>query len=503
MSAVRGFATSPSKLRAPPLSEHSHTLVETAPRADATIAHLGRHWPECSAATPMPLGQALALIGTVSILPLLFTLGQQEVGVSSLLIALSIGLLCPAILRLGALANLQRSEGRQSLRISIEDLPPYTVLVPLYREAEIVPETIAALSRLIYARDKLEVLFLLEEDDDATCRAFEASPHPAWMKALTVPNGLPRTKPRALCYAMTVAKGDYITIYDAEDLPDPSQLIRAVAHFQAHPETGCLQCRLNIDNREENWLTRQFAIEYSALFDALLPALERWNLPIPLGGTSNHFQRAILEGAGGWDPYNVTEDADLGIRLARLGWRVRVDTSTTWEEAPPNLTSWLRQRTRWIKGWMQTYLVHMRMPLCTMTEMGLKGFIGLQVLMVAQVLSPLLHPWAILLVAAHVNEVAVSGGIAEAPYTAALLGFALFNLILGYGSGMALGYKAASQRGFYSLLPGVALMPIYWLLISVAAHRALLQIIVKPFLWEKTPHRGRRQHAKQHSPKPN
>ncbi len=162
-------------------------------------------------------------------------------------------------------------------------------------------------------------------------------------------------------------------------------------------------------------LTGQFAIEYSALFDCILPAFETWNLPIPLGGTSNHFPRAVLEGAGSWDPYNVTEDADLGIRLARLDWRVRTNPSTTWEEAPTEFRSWLHQRTRWIKGWMQTYLVHMRNPPRTWRELGPKSFLGLQLLITAQVLSPLFHPWAILLTLANAIEVSAreAGGLSR------------------------------------------------------------------------------------------
>jgi cellulose synthase/poly-beta-1,6-N-acetylglucosamine synthase-like glycosyltransferase len=178
----------------------------------------------------------------------------------------------------------------------------------------------------------------------------------AHMQVLVVPEGAPRTKPRATQYALQFARGEYVVVYDAEDAPEPDQLRRALAALRAGGERlGCLQAQLNIYNSDATWFTRQFTVEYTALFDCILPTLERLRLPVPLGGTSNHFPRAVLDAVGGWDPYNVTEDADLGIRLARAGWHVGVLNSTTWEEAPPTFRIWKGQRTRWLKGWMQPH----------------------------------------------------------------------------------------------------------------------------------------------------
>ena len=234
-------------------------------------------------------------------------------------------------------------------------LPRYSVLVPVFDEAEILPSLIDGLARLDYPPAKLDIVLVLEEADLATKAAMIALRLPANMRLVVVPDGMPRTKPKALNYAMQFTNGEYIVVFDAEDRPEPDQLRRAAAVFASSPAgLACLQARLNIYNVGDSWFTRQFTVEYSALFDAILPALDRLGLPVPLGGTSNHFPRAVLEEIGGWDPFNVTEDADLGIRLARLGWHTAILDSTTWEEAPQCAGQWLRQRTRWLKGWLQT-----------------------------------------------------------------------------------------------------------------------------------------------------
>ena len=246
--------------------------------------------------------------------------------------------------------------------VNDRDLPHYSVMVALYDEAEVLPHLVTALSRLDYPAAKLDCMLVIEELDFATKAALLNLELPTFMRVVVVPDGKPRTKPRALNYALQLAHGDYVVIYDAEDRPEPDQLRRAFAAFAAASsvnertgELACVQACLNIFNVRQSWLTRQFTVEYSALFDGVLPALQNLNLPMPLGGTSNHFPRAVLAELYGWDPYNVTEDADLGIRLARLGYRVGVISSTTWEEAPPTFNLWLKQRTRWLKGWMQTF----------------------------------------------------------------------------------------------------------------------------------------------------
>jgi glycosyltransferase XagB len=302
-----------------------------------------------------------------------------------------------------------------------------------------------------------------------------------------VPEGVPRTKPRALNYALSLARGDYVVIYDAEDRPETDQLRRALDVFAAHgPRLACVQSCLNIYNAQQSWLTRQFTVEYSALFDCVLPALQWMRLPMPLGGTSNHFPRRILEELNGWDPYNVTEDADLGIRIARLGYDVAAIPSTTWEEAPVTFKLWRNQRTRWIKGWIQTYLVHTRRPMMLGRDLGFFRALGFHAYMGGLILSALVHP---LFYAAVLLDLSL--GLDSIAFNDVLgplfWGVALGNLITGYVVSIVIGVVAARRRGHRLTLSAMA-MPLYWLFISFAAYRALWQLYWDPFLWEKTPH---------------
>ncbi len=258
-----------------------------------------------------------------------------------------------------------------------DTLPIYTVLVPLYRETAIIPALIRRLSALDYPRDKLDIKLIVETDDAATHAALKLAEPPPCMEIIVVPPGSPRTKPRACNYALPYARGELLTIYDAEDAPKPDQLRHSAWAF-AHlpPEVACLQASLHYYNRHQNWLTRCFALEYGLWFEAMLPGLERGGFPIPLGGTSNHLRRAVLEEVGAWDAYNVTEDADLGLRLLRHGYRTCLLPSATLEEAPVSLGVWVRQRTRWIKGYMQTWCVHLRLPVREWRRLGLRHALG-------------------------------------------------------------------------------------------------------------------------------
>lgn len=373
-------------------------------------------------------------------------------------------------------------------------MPRYAVLVALYKEAEVVGQLLDALDQLDYPKDRLQVSLIVEKDDAETRAALRACRLGAHMRVVVVPDGIPRTKPRALNYALASAVGDYVVVYDAEDLPEPGQLRCALKVLKEDRDaTGCVQAHLDIYNSGRSFFTRQFTIEYCALFKAILPALERFGLPVPLGGTSNHFPRQVLERAGGWDAFNVTEDADLGIRLARLGYKVKVVQSTTWEEAPPTRGIWLGQRTRWLKGWVQTYLVHMRHPLSLWRDLGTFRFLGFQVLMGGMILSALVHPWFYV---GLVYSLVMHGGV---PFITQpqpddwLLPLAVFNLLAGYISAMLLGALAVATGGRKAgrrLAWRALAMPVYWLLISFAGYRALWQLATTPFVWEKTPHAG-------------
>jgi cellulose synthase/poly-beta-1,6-N-acetylglucosamine synthase-like glycosyltransferase len=255
-------------------------------------------------------------------------------------------------------------------RLDPTSLPVYTILVPMYKEPEVAQKIIRAVTALDYPVEKLDVKLLLEEDDPATREKIEEVRDrlPPCVEVVVCPRvapGEPRTKPRACNWGLERAKGEYLVIYDAEDHPEPDQLRKAVVAFHRLQAAGqekvvCLQAKLNYFNPRQNVLTRFFTLEYTTWFDLLLPGLHAFRTPIPLGGTSNHFRTDVLRALGGWDPFNVTEDCDLGLRLARQGYRTHVLDSTTWEEANSRLGNWIRQRSRWVKGYFQTHLVHTR-----------------------------------------------------------------------------------------------------------------------------------------------
>jgi cellulose synthase/poly-beta-1,6-N-acetylglucosamine synthase-like glycosyltransferase len=369
-----------------------------------------------------------------------------------------------------------------------ERLPSYTVLVPLYDEPEVLPSLVKGLAALDYPPHRLDLVLVLERRDQATISAAARLSLPPNMRIVLVPPGGPKTKPKALNYALATVRGDLVVVFDAEDRPEPDQLRRAAAAFAAAgPNLACVQARLNVYNPNDGFFARQFALEYSALFDGLLPALERLGLPIPLGGTSNHFRLRALRAVGAWDPYNVTEDADLGIRLARMGYRTGTIASTTWEEAPNRRRVWLGQRTRWLKGWVQTWLVHMRHPLRLLVEVGAWQFLGLQIVMGGVLLSVLVFPVAGLALALTW----LAGGFAgqsQSTLEAWFWAVAFANLTFGIAAPMAAAGFAVVRRNRAWLLASVLWMPVYWLLISVAGYRALLDLVRRPFYWEKTRH---------------
>lgn len=383
------------------------------------------------------------------------------------------------------------------------DLPTYSVLVPLYREAAVVPGLIEALAALDYPRAKLDVALILEECDIDTRLAIAGARMPAYMRIIIVPDRQPRTKPKALNVALALSHGTLIAVFDAEDLPAPDQLRKAAATFVAAPgRYACLQCRLTIYNPRQSWLTRQFALEYATLFQAFLPALVRLGFPLPLSGTSNHFPRAALHQAAAWDPFNVTEDADLGIRIARAGGRIGLLDSATREEAPATFRQWLPQRTRWIKGWMQTYLVHTREPRRLLRQLGLWRTIGFHAVFAGFLLSLLAFP--IMLVGAG-YELSRPTPFASAPdsFHRTALWVAATDLAIGVLAALLTGLISARRSGLGRLAGHFLSAPIYWLLISAAGYRALAQVFWHPHhLWEKTEHAPRRRlRAPQSSPR--
>jgi hypothetical protein len=382
-----------------------------------------------------------------------------------------------ALVRL--VASVMAVEALPRRPLEDRDLPRYTLLCPLYREQRVAGSLLAALGRIDYPAAKLDIRLILEADDAETLAAVRARPLPPTVEILVLPPGGPRTKPRALMMALPFARGDLVAVYDAEDRPGRCQLREAAETFAAAgPRLGCLQAPLSIANPDDTLLTRFFAAEYDALFRVLLPAFARFGLPMPLGGTSNHFRILALRQSLGWDPYNVTEDADLGFRLACNGWRIGAIATPTVEEAPPTFAGWFRQRSRWFKGWLQTLAVLARRPRRLWSELGARGLLALVATLAGSLGSALVHLACWVALAAMLARGAWPdwAGLAAAVFIAGYLGSILHMLV---------GWRRAGRRGF---APWLVVLPLAWFAMGAAALRAVWELRRRPHYWDKTEH---------------
>ncbi|MCE5972630.1 glycosyltransferase [Sinirhodobacter sp. WL0062] len=370
-------------------------------------------------------------------------------------------------------------------RVPVAKLPTISVMVPLFHETDIAPRLIARLERLDYPRERLDIVLVVEEADRMTQAALTQTPLPHWMRIVSVPEGPIKTKPRALNYALTLCRGSIIGVYDAEDMPDPAQLRLVAAHFAvADPKLACLQGMLDYYNPRTNWLSRCFTIEYAAWFRAMLPGLGRLGLVIPLGGTTLFFRREILEELGGWDAHNVTEDADLGLRLARHGYRTEVIPTVTHEEANCRALPWIRQRSRWLKGYAMTWAVHMRNPVRFWRELGAKRFIGIQILMLGGLSQYLLAPllWSFWLMPFGIWH-PVEALMSPAMIRALFVTFTVTEVIH-----IVVGIWALRRREHRFLIPWVPMLHFYFPLGALAGWKAIYEVVAKPFYWDKTAH---------------
>lgn len=465
-------------------------------RADAQLTHdalnlLAEHAPEHSARQVITRAQSVFLVALTVVLAAALALWPLVT-----LIALNTLIAVAFLATFGLKLVLAWRGARRRIDIKVsdeevaalgdEDLPVYTVLVPMYKEPDVLPILANALRRLDYPTSKLDVKLVLEADDTETIEAAKALGLEAFFEIIRVPPSQPKTKPKACNYALRFARGQMLTIYDAEDKPEPDQLKRVVAAFRKSPaDVACIQARLNYYNADENWLTRMFTLEYTLWFDFYLPALETLRIPIPLGGTSNHFRLDILRKVHAWDPYNVTEDADLGVRLTQQGYRVSVVNSTTFEEANVSIPNWIRQRSRWLKGYMQTWLVHMRDPVQLYRSTGVRGFWGFQLFVGGTFFTALAAP---LMWLSYGLWLAVGSKFFDPFFPPALLYLSLLNLLLGNGFLIYMTLVAAFKRDYFRLAPYALTVPLYWLLQSIAAYKGLWQLIRNPFYWEKTTH---------------
>lgn len=373
--------------------------------------------------------------------------------------------------------------------LSDRDLPKYTILCPLYKEWMVIPQFVEAMKKLDYPAEKLQIMFLLEEDDIQTRNFINKNNLPSYFETVVVPHSFPKTKPKACNYGLLKARGELIVIFDAEDQPEPEQLKKAVLAFRKqNSDTACIQAKLNFYNPHQNILTRAFTAEYSLWFDLVLTGLQSIKAPIPLGGTSNHFKTEILRELKGWDAFNVTEDADLGMRIAKKGYQTAIVNSLTLEEANSNLANWFWQRTRWIKGYMQTYLLHMRQPAKFESSLANPDLLSFQFIIGGKVLSMFVNPFMWVLTIMYFVFRANLGQTIESFFPAPILYIAIFSLLVGNFLYLYYYMIGCARHGHFDLVKYALLVPFYWLLMSAAAWVALYKLITAPHYWSKTKH---------------
>ncbi len=458
--------------------------------------------PQFSARRVITVAQAIVLFVLFQTVAIIAFISSNAILFTAHLLASTfylgcVGLRAYSALQQGVVQKHAEFKKKQTRKLNDSELPFYSIVVALYQEQSQIADLISSLLKLDWPYEKQEILLVCEEDDTATINAIEACitnlrrPH---ISLIIVPFAEPRTKPKALNYALQLCRGDYVVVYDAEDRPATNQLRQASDEFMMESaDLVCLQAPLSIHNHHESWLSKMFAIEYSALFDGLLPTLAHNKLPLPLGGTSNHFKKDILIEIGGWDPYNVTEDADLGMRMSRAGYSIGTLTAPTMEEAPIAFNIWLKQRTRWFKGWFQTWLVHMRHPIFLVQDLGFRGALIFHLMITGMIVSSLVHPLLLYFIASWIWFNWAYGFAAT--FSNPLFLFDLVTILGGYLSFSALALRTMPKRNLQHLSIWLLTLPIYWLLLSIAAWRAVWHLIRRPHEWEKTPHRLQRANS--------
>jgi cellulose synthase/poly-beta-1,6-N-acetylglucosamine synthase-like glycosyltransferase len=457
---------------------HSHygPALSAAAEARVPAAESCRAWGQPHR-SPVVLGVLAALAGLAWAAPIALALALLAlcVGTLALLVALKLAALVAALWPPASVPA--------AVKAGID--PVISIIVALYRESDIAPRLVARLARLDYPEELLDVILAVEAEDHVTREALARSELPPWMRVITVPKGAVKTKPRALNHALDYARGAIVGIYDAEDAPAPDQLRRVVAQFQrSGPDVACLQGVLDYYNPTTNWLSRCFTIEYAGWFRLILPGIARLGLVVPLGGTTLFFRRAVLERLGAWDAHNVTEDADLGLRLARHGYRTELVDTVTGEEANCRTIPWIKQRSRWIKGYMMTWAVHMRSPRLLWRQLGPWRFLGVQVLFLGTVAQFLLSPilWTFALLPFGFDHPVL-------PYLPPALLWAAAALFLASEAvNLAIGIIGLRRSGQSLSLLWVPTLKLYYPLASLAGYKALVELVTRPFYWDKTDH---------------
>ena len=459
------------------LHDSVHGLRERDPLASAAVPFVPwQKWVGAVVVVVLVVALVAATTGTLIILTALCTVAYL-VTLADRVLLLSRGLARDAIMTI---------PDERARSVPDADLPRYTVLVPAYNEPEVIGDLIGAMDAIDYPADKLEVLLLLEADDEVTIDAAEAAGLGEVCTILRIPPAQPRTKPKACNYALHYATGEIITIFDAEDRPDPLQLRRVVAALaDLDDDVACVQAKLAFHNGSQNMLAAWFTADYALWFNFLLPGLMRSDSPIPLGGTSNHIRADVLSEIGAWDPHNVTEDADLGVRIAARGYRTAVLDSTTLEEANPDPINWIRQRSRWYKGYLQTWLVHMRRPVALWRTLGTVGMFRFTTLLAGTPVIACLNMvfWLVTL-----SWILGQPALVAQVFPAYVYFPALICLVLGNATILYSNLVAVRETGNPRLWWACLTVPLYWLLMSVAAIKGTYQLFANPSYWEKTVH---------------
>lgn len=467
-------------------------LVERNPAVDGIDPlELAHKHPEWSAVQPVTTTQKIVMV----VLVLLIVVGVivTPLRTAQILIAgCTLFYVVSSIYKFAVIraslapSAIMRFSAAEIAAVEPREWPVYSFLIPMYKEPETLKQMLQALIDLDYPQDKKDVQFLLEEDDELTLNAARGLEMPPSFRVTIIPPSMPRTKPKACNIGLGVAKGEYLVIYDAEDIPEPDQIKKAVLAFEASPaNVACVQSRLNYYNPRQNLLTRWFTAEYSSWYDLQLPGLAAMGAVIPLGGTSNHFKIDVLRALMGWDAYNVTEDCDLGVRLVRAGYTTRMLETTTWEEACSVVPFWIKQRTRWQKGYIQTWFVHMRSPIKLAREIGFVNFCHYQLLIGGGPFSVLINPifWLMALVWFFLRPQGLTHLFPGPIFAAGAACLFVGNFVFVYINLLACCKRKNDDLMWWSLLT-----PIYWVMMSYSGWRAFFQFFKDPFVWEKTQH---------------
>lgn len=478
-----------TKLALPAALRHRQEAVYRQQLVQVSSALLQAQAPESSAHIMLSRHQKIGLVALGVLLVALIAVMRDAfpIAVAGAIVALYAAVVT---FRVYVTAHAARSRSLVSpTREQIEALtefPVYTILLPLFREGGVLPQLVKACSELEYPPSKLDIKLLLEEDDRETRKVVEHTELPFNFDVLVVPAEGPRTKPKACNYGLQFARGEFCVIFDAEDVPPPDQLKKALSAFRsAGLDVGCVQARLDYYNPDQNLITKWFTLEYTMWFKLFLPGLVDLGLPVPLGGSSNHFPTDLLRKLDAWDPNNVTEDADLGMRLHQRGYRTLLMESTTLEEANSEFVNWMRQRSRWGKGYFVSWLVLMRTPLRLWRCMGWGGALAMQLTLGGTFGVALLNLFLWMLTGLWLLA---RFDFIQYLFPGWIYYLGMVEMLFGNFAFLYLGLWTARVRGMYELNHAALLMPIYWAMGGIAMIKSAVQTISRPQFWEKTRH---------------